>query len=143
MQKNLNIKLILDTHIFIWLINNSDELSQQTKRKIVKIVEDEGDIGISTISLWEISMLHSRNRILLNQPCLSWIKHSLQAPGIQVVDLSPEIVVDGYSLPNQFHGDPWDRIIVASARILDVPLMSRDERILDYSKEGFVKSIKA
>lgn len=143
MLKNPNIKLVLDTHVFIWLISGNENLALQSREYLSKIVANEGGIGISGISLWEISMLHSKDRILLNQPCLSWIKHSLEAPGIQVVDLSPEIIVDSCSLPNDFHGDPADRLIVASARILDVPLMSRDERILDYSKEGFVKSIRA
>ena len=143
MQRQLNIQLLLDTHIFIWLINGDEFLSSKARRHIENVLEKEGGIAISAISLWEISMLNSRKRILLNQPCLNWISHSLQAPGIYLSELTPEIAVDSCTLPNKFHGDPADRMIIATARILDVPLMTRDEKILTYSQQGFVRCIKA
>lgn len=107
------------------------------------ILQEEGSITISTITLWEIGMLYSRKRILLNQPCLSWIQHSLQAPGIYLSELTPEIVVDSCSLPNSFHGDPADRLIIATSRILNIPLMTRDKQILAYGQEGFLQCIEA
>lgn len=143
MQKYANIHLLLDTHIFIWLMNGNTTLSSNTQERIEMAVKAEGSIAISAISLWEISMLHSRKKIVLNQPCLNWIKNSLQAPGIHLAELTPEIVVDSCSLPNEFHGDPADRLIVSTARILGVPLITRDEKILSYSHQGFVKCIEA
>lgn len=142
MQKLSNIHLLLDTHAFIWLINGDETFSPKAQQHIEMIMENEGAIAISAISLWEISMLHSRERISLNQPCLNWINHSLQAPGVYLTELTPEIAVDSCSLPNDFHGNPADRIIVSTARILDVPLMTRDQKILDYSHQGFVKCIE-
>lgn len=142
MQKNPNPQLLLDTHIFIWLMNGDKSLHSNALAQMDALMEDGAGIAISSISLWEISMLYSRKRILLNQPCLNWLAHSLQAPNIYVADLTPEIAVESCSLPNSFHGDPADRIILATARVLDVPLMTRDEKILDYAKRGFVKCIK-
>lgn len=142
MQNNPNIHLLLDTHIFIWLMNGDESLSSTARLHIDRIVKEEGGIGISTISLWEISMLSARKRILLSQPILKWITHSLQAPGIYLFDLTPEVAVESCSLPNHFHGDPADRIIISTARILDVPLMTRDEKILAYNQEGFIRCLK-
>jgi len=143
MQKKLNIQLLLDTHVFIWLMNGDDTLSPKIQQYIENIVEEEGVIAISPISLWEISMLHSRKRIILNQPCLSWIKHSLNSPGMQLAELTPEIAVDSCTLPTEFHGDPADRIIVATARILEIPLVTRDHNILTYSHKGFIRCVAA
>jgi PIN domain nuclease of toxin-antitoxin system len=143
MQKHPNIQLLLDTHVFLWLINGDKTLSSNTQHYIETTIEAEGSIAISAISLWEISTLYSRKKILLNQPCLNWIQHSLQAPGIYLMELTPEIVVDSCSLPNNFHGDPADRIITSTARILGVPLVTRDQKILSYGQQGFVGCIEA
>ncbi len=143
MQKNPNIQLLLDTHVFIWLMNGDDTLSAESQKHIEGLVETECGIAVSSISLWEISMLHSRKRIILNQPCLSWINLSLNAPGIHFADLTPEIAVDSCTLPGDFHGDPADRIIVSTARVLGIPLMTRDQCILSYSKKGFIRCIEA
>jgi len=143
MQKKANISLLLDTHVFIWLINGEQMLSSKAQKYISAVIKEEGEIAISAISLWEISMLYSRKRILLNQPCMQWLMHALQAPGICLAELTPEIAVDSCSLPNNFHSDPADRMIVATARMLDVPLMTCDKKILTYGLEGFVKCIEA
>ena len=142
MQTYLNAKLVLDTHIFLWLMNGDDELSSQEKSIILKSTE-EGSIAISAISLWEISMLHARQRLLFTQPYLNWIKRSLDAPGIVLCPLTPEIAVESASLPGSFHGDPADRIIVATTRILSVPLMTRDKKILNYAAESYLECINS
>ena len=141
MQKHPDVRLLLDTHVFIWLMNGDNSLSAKARVLIERVVEEEGSIALSAISLWEISMLYAKKRIVLNQPCLNWMTHSLQAPGIHLSELTPEIADDSCALANNFHGDPADRIIVATARILDIPLMTRDEKILAYSQEGFVQCL--
>lgn len=143
MQKTPNINLILDTHVFLWLIDGDSKLSTSSQKMIQKVIEHEGGIAISAISLWEIAMLSSKKCLLLNQPCLNWLNQGLQAPGIFVTELTPEIAEDSANLPAHFHGDPADRIIIASARALNVPLMTKDQKILDYGKEGLVKCIEA
>ncbi|MBN9412962.1 MAG: type II toxin-antitoxin system VapC family toxin [Candidatus Paracaedimonas acanthamoebae] len=142
MQNHLNIQLILDTHVFLWLMNDENELSLEA-RKIIETSIIDGSIAISAISLWEISMLHARERILLNQPCLTWIKRSLEAPGITLYPLTPEITVESASLPGGFHGDSADRFIVATARVLGIPLLTREQKIIDYGKDDYLHCIKA
>src|SRR5688572_7550766 len=142
MLKRPNIKLVLDTHVFLWLINGDKDLSSKGTEVILKNAED-GSIALSAISLWEISMLYARRRILLNQPCLNWINRSLEAPGIVLCPLTPEIAVESSTLPGIFHGDPADRIIVATARVLSVPLVTKDQQILNYREESYLECIKA
>ena len=142
MQNYPDTRLILDTHVFLWLMNGENELSSEA-REIIEASIIDGSIAISAISLWEISMLHTRERIFLNQPCLAWIKRSLEAPGITLYPLTPEITVESTSLPGGFHGDPADRIIVATARVLGLPLLTRDQKILDYGKDDYLHCIKA
>lgn len=123
-------------------MNEENELSLKAK-EIIEASIIEGSVAISTISLWEISMLYAKERILLNQPCLAWIKRSLEAPGINLYPLTPEVTVESTSLPGNFHGDPADRIIVATARVLGVPFLTRDQKILDYGKYDYLHCIKA
>ena len=134
--------ILIDTHVYIWYVNGSEELSKASQKTLTSAMHNN-EAHLAAISLWEISMLYSRQKILLNQPCLNWIQHSLQAPGIYLMELTPEIVVDSCSLPNDFHGDPADRIITSTARILSVPLMTRDQKILNYGQQGFLECIKA
>jgi len=142
MQKSPNIEVVLDTHVFLWLINGEKDLSEKSKAIILK-AREKGSIGLSAISLWEISMLCAHKRISLNQPCLNWITRSLEGPGIVLCPLSPEIVVESSFLPEQFQGDPADRIIVATARIFSALLVTRDEKILKYSHNGYLNCIQA
>ncbi len=141
MQKKLDIHLLLDTHAFIWLMNGDTTLSPKICSHIENILKIGGGIGLSAISQWEISMLVMRKKILLNQP-LYWIQSCLKAPGVYLCEITSEIAVDSCSLPNNFHGDSTDRMIVATARALNIPLLTRDEKILAYDQQGYVQTMK-
>jgi PIN domain nuclease of toxin-antitoxin system len=123
--------IILDTHIWIWLVNGDSRLSE-SKRKTLLSNETQG-LGVSIICCWELAKLVEVGRLTLNQPIKDWINQALQHPGVQLLSLTPEIVVDSTQLPGDFHKDPADQLIVATVRIHDVPLMSEDQKILSYS----------
>lgn len=132
---------VLDTHVWIWLMEGDEQqLSGKARRRIID-AGNEGKLHISAITLWEVSLLEAKGRLRLGRDCLSWMLEALSAPGISLVALSPEIAVECNHLPGLFHGDPADRIIVASARHLSATVVTKDERILDYSRNGFVKSL--
>jgi PIN domain nuclease of toxin-antitoxin system len=121
--------IILDTHILIWWVNQSNQLRQTTLEKI----EQEPDaIGISAISLWEVAKLVQVGRLQLSMPVDEWLEQALAYPNVQVVPLSPAIVVESSRLPQPFHKDPADEIIVATARVLACPLLTYDGKILKY-----------
>ena len=77
----------------------------------------------------------------LNKPCLEWIKESLHC-GIRLLPLTPEIAIDSYQLPSYSAGEPADRIMIATARIESLILLTCDERILAYGKRQLVVTMK-
>lgn len=134
-------KAVLDTHVFIWLMLGSKELSHESIKKI-EFYEKNHALYLSAISLWEIAMLEKRGRIILHQPCLQWIEQALEAPGLTVEPLSPLVAVESSQLPGDFHGDPADRLIVATARSLQAKLITRDAKILRYGQSSHIECIK-
>jgi PIN domain nuclease of toxin-antitoxin system len=132
--------LLLDTHVLIWLMNGDETLSPQT-RKLIKNTCKQSCLLIASISVWEIAMLQSKGKIFLTQPLQQWVKKVASLPYIKVIPLSPEIAIESCELPGEFHGDPADRMIVATCRILDVPLMTRDQKIVEYGNQSYIKVI--
>lgn len=137
----MNNSLLLDTHIWLWLVIGDNTLKKSTV-SIINQAAEHHSIYISAISMWEVAMLELNGRIALGCSTGDWIHKALSAPGLSLSALTPEIVVDSVNLPDDFHKDPADRIIVATARTMNLTLMTRDDRILKYSKRGFVNTIK-
>ncbi|GAA6621042.1 type II toxin-antitoxin system VapC family toxin [Scytonema sp. NUACC26] len=123
--------IILDPHIWIWWNQDSLQLTNLQK-EIIENSRPNG-IGISTISLLEISRLVNQGRLVLPKPLNEWFSIALAEEGILLIPITPEIAIESYSLPGEFHKDPADRIIVATARTYDCPLMTNDGNILTYS----------
>lgn len=98
---------------------------------------------MSAVSVWEVGMLDAKGRIRLAKDCLTWVTDALAAPGMALELLTPPIAADGTHLPGAFHGDPTDRIIVATARILGATLVTKDARILEYGKADLVSVMPA
>jgi PIN domain nuclease of toxin-antitoxin system len=135
--------LLLDTHCWLWIqAGGEDELSRES----IRVIEDaarRGALLLSAISVWELAMLVSKSRVTLQTPLLDWVREALRTPGLSVVPLTPEIAVESTRLPGTFHGDPADRIIVASARETGATIITQDRRILAYTKQGHVRAIPA
>ncbi len=117
--------VLLDTHIWIWL---AAERYENFSGKVIKVLREGRNRWISAISMWELSKLVERGRITLSIPLLDWIKRSLIECEISVIHLEPEICVESCSLEG-FHQDPVDQLIVATSRVLSIPLITADRRI--------------
>jgi PIN domain nuclease of toxin-antitoxin system len=122
--------IILDTHIWVWWNQDSPQLTNFQK-EIIENSRSDG-IGISTISLLEISRLVNRSRLVLPLQLNEWFSIALAEEGILLIPITPAIAIESYSLPEEFHKDPADRIIVATARTYDCSLMTNDSSILAY-----------
>ncbi|MEM6803561.1 MAG: type II toxin-antitoxin system VapC family toxin, partial [Bacteroidota bacterium] len=109
---------------------NSSELSSIHKSRIEG--EIENGIGISAISCWEVAKKVEIGKMKLDRDIKEWIEMALSYPGIQLVNLSPEVLIESTQLPGNFHKDPADQMIVATARLLDIPLITADSKILNY-----------
>lgn len=126
---------LLDTHVWIWLLAGSPGRLSQSLIDTLEEAAQADRIFVSAISIWELAMLDAKGRIRLPKDCIDWVGEALKAPGTNLVPLSPEIAVASSRLPGDFHGDPADRILVASARVHGLTLITKDERILSYSRD--------
>lgn len=122
--------IILDTHIWIWWSGENSELTEEYEN-FIRSTRTDG-IGVCSISCWEIALLHAKRRLDLSEPVLRWLEISLSLPNIILLPLSARIAVESNNLPGEFHKDPADRIIVATARVYDCPLITYDSKILEY-----------
>ena len=122
--------IILDTHIWVWWSGENSQLTDEYA-DVIRSKQAEG-IGISSISCWEIAQLFAKDRLSLSEPVLRWLELSLALPNVILLPLSPRIAVESYKLPGDFHKDPADQIIVATARVYDCELITYDSKILKY-----------
>ena len=123
--------IILDTHIWVWWVHNDARLPAKYREIIQK--HEETGLGVSIFSCWEVAKLVELKRLILHCPVDEWLETALDYPGIQLLALTPEIVVASTQLPGEFHRDPADQLIVATARIYDCPLLTIDDKVLKYS----------
>ena len=122
--------IILDTHIWVWWVHG-DERITSTQAEIIEANETD-IIGVSAISPWEIAKLVEYNRLELPCPLHEWFSGALDYPGIRLIGLTPEIAIEATTVPGDFHRDPADQIIVATARLYESPLITSDGKILRY-----------
>ena len=122
--------IVLDTHAWVWWIHSPEKLTSK-QVSIIRANEKEV-IGIPAISCWEIAKLVERGRLRLPCALEEWFDLALSYPGIEIIPLTPEIAIESTRLPGNFHRDPADQLIVATARVLKCPLVTLDRRILDY-----------
>jgi PIN domain nuclease of toxin-antitoxin system len=122
--------IVLDTHVWVWWVHGGEQLTQ-AQREIITANETDL-IGVSAISCWEITKLVEYGRLELPCSLEEWFEQALSYPGIQVLALTPEIAIESTRLPGEFHRDPADQIIVATARVYGCPLVTSDEKILNY-----------
>ncbi|MFQ5953493.1 MAG: type II toxin-antitoxin system VapC family toxin [Kiloniellales bacterium] len=134
--------LVLDTHVLLWLVNKTGDLARRTVGRIDRAA-DRGDVVVSAIAIWEIAMLVRKGRLKLGESTRDWVAQALSRPGVRMSPLTPEIAIESEELPGRIHGDPADRIIIATARALDATLVTRDQLILAYGAQGHVEVLPA
>ena len=103
------MRILLDTHALVWLLEDSERISEQVHSKIQQAADEDG-LFVSAITPWEIAMLVARGRLRLGQDVAEWLEAALSLPGIRLEPLSPAIAVASTRLPWEVHPDPADRI---------------------------------
>lgn len=127
--------LLLDTCAVLW-VANGDELAPEARSAIGK-----RELYISPISAWEIANLVRKSRIALTAPVASWFRQTVERMDAATPELTVEILTGSCSLPGSPPDDPADRIIIATARATDMTVLTRDSRILSYSRAGHVRAL--
>jgi PIN domain nuclease of toxin-antitoxin system len=135
--------LLLDTHCWVWAqLGMVDQLSRAAISTIRR-AEQSGLLRVSVISVWELGMLEKRGRVALPSSIRRWVDEALGKSGVSLAELTPEIAIESVHLPGDLHGDPADRMIVATARILGATLLTKDRKILEYSQARHVRALGA
>ena len=134
-------ELLLDTCAVIWLSQQAKMLPQA-----VEAIDEASDQGrplrLSLITAWELGLLERRGRAPMTRPPHAIFQSFLQLPGVLAHQLTAEILIDSSLLPGDLHGDPADRVIIATARALDLTVVTRDRHILNYADKGHVRALE-
>ncbi len=117
------MKLLLDTHIWLWTVHDPRRLG---KRLLQELRNEANELWLSPISTWEALTLHVKGRIHLNGDLKDWLARA--TAGTREAPLTHEIALAARELP--LHQDPADRILAATAQVLDLTLATADERLL-------------
>lgn len=123
--------IVIDTHVLLWWVGGDEKLP----RRMFSVIEEalgNGGVIISSISAWEIAMLVRKGKLALAADVTTWLETVGQTEGLRFVPVDNAVAVSSLELPGAFHDDPADRIIVALARRLAVPLVTADEKIRRY-----------
>jgi len=132
---------ILDTHVWIWMVEGDQKMLSDSAVQEMRKAAMTGLVRVCSISVWEVAMLEAKGRLSLSQPIDEWVRGALGAPGVRLEPMSPEIAVEASRLPGSPHGDPADRILMATARVLGGRLATCDAAIIDYSRLGHLNVI--
>ena len=131
--------ILLDTCALIWSVEGSP-LSPAASEAIREARARSG-IYLSPVSAWELGILADKGRLLFRLPVEKYVADAFSMPGVRLAALTPSIAVMSSRLPGRFHEDPGDRLLVATARALGLPIVTRDRRILDYARKGHVNAL--
>lgn len=124
--------IVLDTHALLWWVNDPTVLSGPAQEAIAAAVM-AGGVGVSGISSWEIALLVARGRLRLTLDVRDWLCRCEALPFLTFIPVTNAIAVESVRLPDFPHADPADRIIVATALSLGAPLVTKDDKLLNYS----------
>lgn len=122
---------LLDTHAWVWWVTEDSRLSRRAAAAIRRSLATDG-LFVSLISIWEVAKKVEKGQLILDRPVDQWLDQAVAPQGLGVWELTRPILVESCSLPQPFHGDPADQIIVATARRHGAVILTKDERIRDY-----------
>ena len=133
-------RLLLDTCAIIWIAVNQP-MKPEAVAAINSSFADGEKVHVSPISAWELGLLSAKGRLSAARSPKDLFAEAIATPGVRIEALSPEVLIDASFLPGVIHRDPADRILIATARKLDLTLVTRDRTILDYAREGHVRAL--
>ena len=131
--------MLLDTHAAVWFARGV-ELSDTIRSRITEARQETG-VFLSAATVWEVGNLLRKRKLQFAITLGDWVRGFDDIGGFRHIAVTAEVVVEADALPGDFHDDPADRFLVATARLLDVPFVTRDKRILDYAKAGHVQAV--
>jgi PIN domain nuclease of toxin-antitoxin system len=134
------MSLLLDTCAAIWM-TNADPISNEASDALQQTCASGESIYVSPITAWEMGLLAARGRVSLLMTPQRWFERLLEAPGLRLSEMTPNVLIASSFLPGKLPSDPADRIIAATAREYGYKLVTRDRPLLEYAKQGHIQAI--
>lgn len=123
------MSVVLDTHIWIWWLLGQADLAKRERESLDQLAAEGTPPSLPAVCLWEAQMLDAKGKLSLGLPFDRWLRAATDPRVVSLAPLDVEVVLAVSQLPASFHGDPADRLIVATARSLGLPLATRDKAI--------------
>jgi PIN domain nuclease of toxin-antitoxin system len=123
------VRYLLDTCAIVWIAADPEKLSRSTS---AAVSDPDAEVLVSAVSAAEIACACERGRLELDRHWKTWFRFVVTENGWEVLDVSLRIIEEAWSLPDEFHADPADRVMVATARTMDLVVITGDQRILQY-----------
>lgn len=124
--------IVLDTHAWVWWVTKDRRLSRRARTTIERAAA-RGELHVSIFSIWEIAKKVEKGQLAMDRPLDEWLDAALEVEGLQISDFTRAVAIDSCQLPQPFHGDPADQIIVATTRSLSAALVTKDSRLREYA----------
>jgi len=134
----INDKIVLDTHILLWSLLTPENLDVSVKSQI-NTAQKSDNLYISAISLWEIAMLIHKNRISVFERSSEFLNTISNIDGLSIIPINASIAAESVMLPGGFNSDPADCLIIASTREIAGNLITRDQKIINWASQGYLK----
>ena len=120
---------LLDTHAWVWWVDRDRRLGEPTIARLDKLPADSRPY-LCDISLWEVATLVERGRLTFSVPLADWLEAAAHPRSVRLIPVTPAIAAETAALPETFHRDPADRLIVATCRVMKLPLLTKDRLIM-------------
>lgn len=124
------MKYLLDTHVLVWWVVDQARLPEKYRKILADNELQESKVGLSVISLWEISKLVQYGKLHFSFSLDQWFEDLESHPSLQLLPLNPRIILESSRLGPSFHKDPSDQIITATARVHGLQMLTLDEKII-------------
>jgi PIN domain nuclease of toxin-antitoxin system len=125
--------LLLDTHVWIWHLEGSDAHTAAGTTALLDRSGGRRRLSVSDISYWEVAVKAAKRKLTLSVDAAVWLQRAERAPGIRLRALTRPVLLQSTRLAGAPHGDPADRMLIATAQLHGVPLVTADQLIVDYA----------
>jgi len=122
---------LLDTHILVWARLDPSELSVRQREFLADVEAREARLAISAITLWEIGMMCAKKNLKTRASLPSLLSEIEKSPWLQVLPINAAVAAESMVIRPELKTDPADHLIVATARVFRLPLLTADKRIID------------
>ena len=125
--------LLLDTHVWVWHLEGDATRLAEGTVGLLDRCGTAGRLHVSDISYWEVAVKSAKCRLIFSVDAAIWLRRAEKAPGIRFIRLDRDVLLLSTRLPGAIHGDPADRMLIATAQLGNVPLVTADRLIVEYA----------